>query len=152
MPLAVSPVVRSILQTDLNMPADKVIQLARTKGVKAPEKSIRDTVYNIKSELKKAAAKAGAKPAAPKPAPVAAAARKTAPATKAVPAPVRIPLSPNPDVAVTLANVALVNTVVGACGGVEQARQVAEAVRACGSVEAFLQHLDLVAQVRSASA
>jgi hypothetical protein len=48
-----------------------------------------------------------------------------------------------------LANVALVNKAVGAAGGVEQARQVAEAVRSCGGVAAFLQHLDLVAGIRS---
>ena len=47
-----------------------------------------------------------------------------------------------------MANVALVNAVVGTCGGAEQARQVAEAVRACGGVDAFLQHLELVAGIR----
>ena len=40
-------------------------------------------------------------------------------------------------------------TVVSACGGIENARAVVEAVRACGSVDAFLQHLALVAEVRS---
>ena len=48
------------------------------------------------------------------------------------------------------ANVALVNEVVGTAGGVEQARQVAEAVRSCGGVDAILQHLDLVAGIRTA--
>jgi hypothetical protein len=48
------------------------------------------------------------------------------------------------------ANVALVNKVVGTAGGVEQARQVAEAVRSCGGVDSFLQHLDLVAGIRTA--
>jgi hypothetical protein len=33
---------------------------------------------------------------------------------------------------------------------VDQARQVAEAVRACGGIDAFLQHLDLVAGIRTA--
>jgi hypothetical protein len=139
-----SPIVRDILSQDINLSADEVIKKARAKGVTAPDSSVRDTIYNVRSELKKKAAKPGAKTTAPKSAPAPTAARKTAPAPKAV----RIPLSPNPDVAATLANVALVNTVVGACGGVEPARQAAEAVRACGSVDAFLQHLDLVAKVR----
>ncbi len=51
-----------------------------------------------------------------------------------------------------LANVALVNAVVGAYGGAESARRVAEAVRACGGVDPFLQHLDLVAGIRGPDA
>jgi hypothetical protein len=43
------------------------------------------------------------------------------------------------------ANMASVHRVALACGGVEPARQVAEAVRACGGVDAFLQHRDLLA-------
>ena len=155
MPVAVSPVVREILTQNINLSADDVIKKAKAKGVTAPEKSIRDTVYNIKSELKRAAAKAGAKPAAPKatpakPIPAAARATKTAtvPAPVVVPTSARTPSSSATNLSSVLANVALVNTVVGACGGVEQARQVAEAVQACGNVEAFLQHLDLVAKVR----
>jgi hypothetical protein len=148
MPVAISPIVRDILTQDINLSTDDVIKKARTKGVTAPEKSVKDTIYNIKSELRKKAAKTGTKPA-PKPASAAARATKTAvPEPVVTPASARTPSSPAPDLAATLANVALVNTVVGACGGVEQARQVAEAVRACGSVEAFLQHLDLVAKVR----
>jgi hypothetical protein len=161
MAVPVSPVVRTILLTDLEMPADEVIKLAKAKGVTAPEKSVRDTIYNVRSDLRKKAAKSGAKPVAPKPAPAAARATKTkepVPAPAAVPEPVVTPASAPvlsssaPDLSSVLANAALVNTVVGAAGGVEQARKVAEAVRACGSVDAFLQYLDLVAQVRSPSA
>jgi hypothetical protein len=50
--------------------------------------------------------------------------------------------------AALLANVALVDRVAGACGGVDNARQVAEAVRACGGVDPFLMHLDTVAGIR----
>jgi hypothetical protein len=57
--------------------------------------------------------------------------------------------SSSPDLTNVFANVAVVNKVVGTAGGVEPARQVAEAVRWCG-VEAFLQHLDLVAGIRTA--
>ncbi len=149
----VSPLVRSILNGDVNMPAGEVIKKARAKGSTAPESSIRDAVYNVKSELRKAAAKAGVVPAVPKPAakPVTTAAR----ATK-TPEPAPAPASAAPslalDLAATLANVALVNTVVGACGGAEAARRVAEAVKACGGVDAFLQHLELVAGIRAGAA
>jgi hypothetical protein len=141
MPAPMSSVVRPILSANINLSADEVIKLARDKGVKAPEKSIRDSIYNIRSELKSKGAK---------PAPAPAAARTTAPAAKSVPA--AVSSSPAANLGAVLSNVALVNTVVGVSGGVEQARQVAEAVRACGSVEAFLQHLEVVAQVRGASA
>jgi hypothetical protein len=129
-------VVRSILSTNLKLPADDVIKQARTRGVTASDKSLRDTIYNLRSGLKKKAAKTASVPSA---------ARAT---TAPKPAPAAPPV---PDLSAVLSNVALVNTVVGACGGVEHARKVAEAVRACGGVDAFLQHLDLVAQVRGAS-
>jgi len=60
------------------------------------------------------------------------------------------PTAPPSGLAAVLANVALVNQVVGLCGGPDQARKVAEAVAACGGVDAFLQHLDLVAGIRGA--
>jgi len=109
--------------------------------VTASAASIRTVVHNIKSDLRKAAARKA------KPAP--AAARQTLP--KATPtATLPTPLSsPAPKVSAVFANVALVNQVVGAAGGVEEARKVAEAVRTCGGVEAFLQHLDLVAAIRA---
>ena len=135
--LTISGVVRAILTDNINLTADQVIAKARTKGLKASDESVRGAVYNIKGELKKAGAKA-----AP------AAARETAlpksPAPAVVPAP-----AVATDLDAVLANVALVNAVVGASGGVESARRVAEAVRACGGVDAFLQHLDLVAGIRA---
>src|SRR5579883_3519290 len=128
---AMTPTIRSILSANINLTADEVIR-------KALDKSMRDTVYNIKSELRKKAEKATPAPAAAREIK----APKPASTTSAVPAP------PAGDLAAMLANVSLVNTVVGVCGGIDQARQVAEAVRSCGSVEAFLQHLEVIAQVR----
>ena len=81
------------------------------------------------------------------PAPVKAAEAAVVPVAVLAPV-VAAPLPATIDVAGVLANVAMVNTAVGVSGGVEQARKVAETVRACGSVDAFLQHLDLVAQLR----
>lgn len=58
--------------------------------------------------------------------------------------------APGPsDLAGVLANVTLVNRVVDQAGGVDAARAVAEAVRACGGVDPFLQHLDTVAGIRA---
>ena len=48
-----------------------------------------------------------------------------------------------------LSNVALVNKIVGICGGPDQARQTAEAIRTCGGVDLFLQYLKLVAGIRT---
>jgi hypothetical protein len=133
-----TPTVRSILATNIDLTADEVMRKAKDRGVKATDKSLRETVYNVKSELKRQAAKATPAPAA----------AREIKAPKPMPTTTMSDSSPTSDLAGMLANVALVNTVVGTCGGIEQARQVAEAVRSCGSVEAFLQHLDVVAQVR----
>ena len=47
-----------------------------------------------------------------------------------------------------LSNVALVNATITAASGVEQVKQVAEAVRACGGPDTFLQYLELVGSIR----
>ena len=141
--VSVSAAVREALRKDLTLPADDVIKLVQRRGVTAPEKSIRESVHNIRSELKRKAAKA-----------VPAAARTTAPAAAARPAatgaPAASPAAPSADLTSLLANVALVNRVMTLAGGPDNARQVAEAVRACGGVDAFLQHLDTVAGITAA--
>jgi hypothetical protein len=140
--IPLSAVIRAILTDDPTLPAGEVIERAKARGVTAADSSIRDTVYNIKSELKKKAAKAPPAPAA---------ARETKAPAVAPPAPATAPAAAT-DLASMLANVAHVNAVVGTCGGVDHVRQVAELVRACGGVEAFLLHLDLVATVRGTPA
>ncbi|MDB5307844.1 MAG: hypothetical protein JWO38_2046 [Gemmataceae bacterium] len=147
-PQSVSSVVRSILATDLDLPADDVIRKARARGLAAPPEQVRRLTKNLRSEMKKAAHAAPAGRPAPAaaravPAPLPAAARAVlAPVPPAAPA----------DLAALLATVALVDRVVGACGGSEPARQVAEAVRVCGGVDAFLQHVELVSGIRSGGA
>ena len=159
--IVVSHVVRSILTANVEMPADEVIVRAKAKGVKAPDASIRGIIHKLKSELRKKAAK---------PVVVATAARTTAPAkpvktavasAKAATTPAKTAAAPTKaaakpavsapsNLSTVFSNVTLVNKVVGIAGGVDQARQVAEAVKACGGVDAFLKHLDLVAGIRSA--
>ena len=138
--LTTSGVVREILTADLELSADAVLAKARTRGLRAPDKSIRDAVYNIKGELKKARAKT-----AP------AAAHETVPPKPPAPAAAPTPVVAT-ELAAVLANVALVNAVVGACGGADAARKAAAAVRACGGVDAFLLHLDTVAGIRAPEA
>ncbi|WP_439626164.1 hypothetical protein [Gemmata sp.] len=133
MPLPVRPVLREILANDIEQSTQDVIRRARARGVTASDSSLREAVYEVKAELRKAK---------PKPAPAA------AHATKAKTEPAADQGTAAADPSPVLANVALVNTVVTVAGGVEQARKVAEAVRACGGVDPFLLHLDLVAQVR----
>ncbi len=148
-------VVTELLKSKLDMPADEIVAKVRARGINAPESTIRNTVYNVRSDLKKKAA-AGSKPAAkatPKPAPKPAAKPAAKPAPK--PATAVAKVAPKPaakpatDLAGILGNVSLVNATIDVTGGVGNARKVAEAVRACGSVDAFLQHLDTVASIRS---
>jgi hypothetical protein len=148
---AMSPIIRSILNGNINLTADEVIKRVKMRGVTAPDKSIRQNVHTIKSELRRTqAAKALVAPAAARETALAPA--KPAPAPKpavATKQPVTSTATPTVDLSGVFSTVVQVNKVVDACGGVEQAKQVADAVRACGGVEAFLKHLELVAGIRN---
>lgn len=137
--LSTSGVVRDILTGDPEMPSDEVIRQAKSKGLRATDEQIRKSINNQRNPIRSKVAAARVAPTAareiapPKAAPAVSAPAATAPGT--------------PDLAGVLGNVALVNKVVGLCG-VENARQTAEAVQACGGLDAFLQHLELVAAIR----
>ncbi|OWK40580.1 hypothetical protein [Fimbriiglobus ruber] len=137
---SISTVVRELLTGDINMTADDIIQKARTRGVTAPPVSIRDVVYNIRSELKKRIAVTGT--VLPK--------QKQAVAAAAAAAPIAPSVHANgtPDLATVFGNVTLVSQLVEK-GGVTLLREVAEAVQVCGGTETFLKHLDLVAGIRA---
>ncbi|VTR91562.1 unnamed protein product [Gemmata massiliana] len=112
-----SSVVRSILSENLDLSADEVIRKARLYRVTAPEKSIRTTAHNIKSELKKRAEKkaepepvASSLPTGKNPEPVTVLTHTGG----GVPVPA---LSSVSDLSAVLANVALVNSVVKESGG-----------------------------------
>lgn len=145
--LSVRAAVKQVLTADPRMSVEEVIAQIAALGVKADPKAVRKSVHNQRTEIANAV----------KAKPVPAAARttagpKTEPASAAVPAPTPPAAANGPsDLGSVLANVALVNTVAGVCGGVAQARQVAEAVGACGGVEAFLKHLALIESIRGAS-
>jgi hypothetical protein len=141
--LTISGVVRDLLKSDLEMPADDVIRKAKARGLQAPETSIRTSVHNIRSTMKRdtrTAPAAARQTAMPKPKPA------TIPAA-AAPKPINVVEATS--LTSVLANVALVNQVIAACGSAENARKAAEAVRSCGGVDAFLQHIELVAGIRS---
>jgi hypothetical protein len=159
--MSTSSVIRSILSQDLNLSAAEVVQKAHSQGLKASPDSIRGLVYNIRGEIKqKMAAQNGTHGKA---APAAKASPTKPPAAKTMTATPRIAIQPSkaavsangkPSSAPTKANltgvlatVASVHRVVGLCGGIENARQAGEAVRTCGGVDEFLQHLDLLAGI-----
>lgn len=139
--LGISEVIRPILSANIEMPADEIITAAKSQGLKAPDASIRNSIHNMRSQMRRevkptpAAARQTQKPKAPK-----AAIRSVAPSLEP---------TTSPDLTAFLANVSLVNRVVGQCGGIENAQQVVDAVRACGGLEAFLQHLETVATIRN---
>ena len=127
----VTTVVRTVLTANPDLSVEDVARQLKARGLKVTGRAVKKAVYNVRSELRKGpAAPAAAQPAAAPPA--------ASPATG--------------ELGLVLANVSLVNKMVGTCGGVDQARQVAEAVRSCGSVDMFLQHLDIVAGIRASTA
>jgi hypothetical protein len=133
-------VVQAILKTSPTATAEEIAKKAKAKGLTASIDWIKDVVYTLRGAAKKKAAptKAVAPVAAVRPA-----------RPRATPAPAASSAAASPDLTGVLANVALVHRVVMACGGVEPARQAAEAIRACGGVAEFLQHLDLVAGLQA---
>jgi hypothetical protein len=149
--LSIQGVVRSILSADISMAADEVIKKAKAKGLTASEASIRSSVHNVRSELRRSGGK-GPSPKATVPKVMSP--KAVVPKATITPKPsvAMSAAAPAPDLTGLLANITLVNQVVGAAGGVDPARQVAEAVRACGGVEAFLMHLDTVAGIRGTPA
>ena len=137
--LSISSVVRELLTLDPEMSAAEVVKRAKAKGLNASAESIRHRLNNLRVEYRQ---KAQAVPAL--------ASRTESPApTASAPKPPRSDAPPSaggaPDLAAVFANVVLVDRVRSLCGGAENARHVVEAVRACGGVDPFLLHLDLVA-------
>jgi hypothetical protein len=172
---SMSSVLREILTTDPKLPNDEIVKKAKARGIAKPDSVIKHNLYNLRTSLKNTTPKASATSAksagsqtsssklvaVTKSAPItvqSAARRTTAPKSVAAGKAVNNPSASDVadsvktlDLASVLSNVALVNEVVAACGGVDQARRAAEAIRACGSVEAFLQHVNLVADLRGNS-
>jgi len=143
--VSISAIVREVLTKDPTLNTDEVVKRVKARGITAPPKSVKHVVHNLRKEFRKPsmvavpapAPKVSVKPATPITTPVARPIQATAASS---------------GLAEVLANVALVNRVLGLCGGADNARHVAEAVRSCGGIDPFLQHLDLVAGIRQADA
>lgn len=120
-------VARELLAAEPDLVPDRVVGLARAKGVTADEASIREAFRKVRGLLRHKAV----------PAPAAA-------RTTAEPKPDPAPVVAEPD---SLASVILANRTALLCGGVAKAREVAEAIRACGGIDAFLKRLDVVADI-----
>jgi len=147
--LSVSGTVREVLTSDPEMSTDDVIRRAKAQGLRVTDEQIRKSVHNQRAAVRAKVATGGVRPTAAREA----ARPKTVPlkAAPAVSAPAAT-IAGVADRAGVLRNVALVNEIVGLCGGVENARRAAEAVQACGGPEAFLQLLELVATIRRGEA
>ena len=169
---SMSSILRTILTANPTLATDEIVKKAKAQGLTKPDRVIKHNLYNLRTELNKKSPKAATIPVksaarqipkpvtATKPAPIAVkSAARTISAPKSIAAvkpAIGIPAtvaakSAEVDLAGVFSNVTLVNNVVAVCGGVDQARQVAEAVRACGNLDAFLQHLDLVAGLRASA-
>lgn len=142
--LSTQGVVRDILLKNPNRDTDDVVRRAKAKGLTVPDSKIRHAVHNLRNKVR---AEVGSTAKV-----VPAAARETTAPKPALAEATPTAATPNIDLPGVLANVALVNNIVGLCGGIENARQAAEAVEKCGGLEAFLQHLTLVDQIRSSQA
>ena len=131
---SVDTVVREILTGNLDLSSEDVITRARQKGVTRPAADLRPIINNVRSDMraskkkKKTKAGAGLRKKSTKPV---AAARTAAGSGEAA----------------LLAAVALVNKTAQMCGGFARAREIAEAIRACGGIDAFLKRLALVAEI-----
>jgi len=135
---SLSSIIRNVLTENPSNSTDELIIEVKRRGRKDSDERIRSNIYSVRKHLKKQVT-AALTTSTSSTTPV-----STTPAVQLKEADHTMELS------AVLANVVLVNRALGAVGGIENARQVAEAVRSCGSVELFLQHLETVAGIRTA--
>lgn len=130
-PLSAYTLAREALTDEPTLSTDDVVIRLKSRGVTKNDSKIREIVRKTRGELRRKVTKTGA--AAPKPIPAPAAAAVTAP-------PAVVPGDP-------FAGVRLTNRTAHACGGIGKAREIAEAIRNVGGIDAFLERLDLVADI-----
>ncbi|AWM36421.1 hypothetical protein C1280_04895 [Gemmata obscuriglobus] len=116
-------IARELLTADPTLSNDDVLAKVKARGVTKSDTAIREAIRTTRRDV------LGAKP-------VPTAARATAEPKPAA-----------PDEAVLFRVIGQVNKTAQLCGGVSNARTVAEAIRACGGVDVFLRRLDLVAEI-----
>ncbi len=140
--MTMSGMIRKILTPNFDLAADEVVRRVIAKGLSTSPKSILANVYNMKSVMKKERA------GAPRVVPAAARETSAPKVTSVISTSSSQPTSETSVLTGVLANIALVNNLVGLCGGVENVRRAVESVQACGGIDAFVQHLELVASIR----
>lgn len=127
---------RELLTADPSLSNDELFDRIKTQGVTRTDADIRTAIRHTRSDILHNG---------PKPAPVAA---RIATEPKANSAPAAAASAPVPsDEATLFAAIGQVNKTAQLCGGVTKARAIAEAIRGCGGIEAFLRRLDLVAEI-----
>jgi hypothetical protein len=125
---------REALADEPGLSTDALLARLKARGITKKDSEIREVIRKTRGEIRRKEKKAGA--ATPKPIPVPSAAAVTVPP----PAPVVAAGDP-------FATVRLTNKTAAACGGIAKAREVAEAIRAVGGIDAFLERLALVADI-----
>lgn len=130
---ALSPytLTREFLTADPSLTTDTLVAKIKARGVTKSDADIRDAIRRTRSDMHTNA---------PKPAPAA------AHATTEPKAPAPTEAGPTDERAL-FAAIGLVNKTAQLCGGVTKARAIADAIRACGGIDAFLRRLDLVAEI-----
>lgn len=129
-PLSAYTLAREALTHEPLLTTDDLVARLKSRGITKKDSDIRAVIRKTRGEIRRKGLKTGG---APRPIPVPAAAVVTTP-------PAAVAADP-------FAGVRLANKTAHACGGIAKAREVAEAIRAVGGIDAFLERLDLVADI-----
>jgi len=118
-------VARQVLTADPDLSTEEVFARVKERGVTKADSDIREAIHTTRSDLRRKGA-------------------------RTVPAATRVTNEPKPialDEARVFAGVILANKTARLCGGVAKAREIVEAIRACGGTDTFLKQLELVAEI-----
>lgn len=136
-PLSAYTLAREALAEEPDISTDALVVRLKSRGVTKKDAEIRRIIRKTRGRVRtRGEAVAPVAEAAPRPIPVPSAAAVTVPPVAVV-------------VAATdpFAGVRLTNSTAQACGGIAKAREIAEAIRTVGGIDAFLERLDLVADI-----
>lgn len=131
-PLSAYTLAREALTQEPLLSTDDLVVRLKSRGITKKESVIREVIRKTRGELRRKERKNGTAVLKPLPGPAA-----TAP-----PPVVAAAVATDP-----FAGVRLANRTAQACGGIVRAREIAEAIRAVGGIDAFLERLDLVADI-----
>jgi hypothetical protein len=138
-PLSAYTLAREALADEPELSTDDLVTRLKARGITKKDPDIREIIRKTRGEIRRKAKKAEGATARPIPVPSAAAVT--------VPPPAVTPVAPAPAAADPFAGVRLANRTAAACGGIAKAREIAEAIRTVGGIDAFLERLDLVADI-----